>query len=64
MRTTGIKILIDVDAGEADIKTSDWFESEGGLWRADVLKDVIGLLNQKYDKALQDFAEENNYENN
>jgi len=42
------------ETGEADVTLTLEFCDEDWLMRADLLQDVIGLLNREYEKALND----------
>ena len=41
------------DGVSGDVTLTDDFSNETGLFRADVLKDVIGLLEREYEVALK-----------
>jgi hypothetical protein len=46
------------DHDEAQVKLSKEFEESNALLRLDVLKDVIGVLTEKYNAAMDDFRVE------
>lgn len=48
------RLIVNFDAGEGRVFFSDDFLEESGLFRADVLKDLISELEQEYDRALED----------
>ena len=57
-RKVAVKIMADADGGEADAVVSDWFREQDGLLRADILRDALDELQQMYDDALGDMADE------
>ena len=46
------------ETGEADVTITLEFCEEYGLMRADLLQDVIGLLEREYEKALKQMEED------
>lgn len=42
------------ETGEADVTVTMEFSDYYGLMRADLLQDVIGILQREYEKALND----------
>jgi hypothetical protein len=46
------------DTGEADVTLTLEFCEEDWLMRADLLQDVIGLLEREYEQALKELEEE------
>jgi hypothetical protein len=46
------------ETGEADVTITLEFCNEDWLMRADLLQDVIGLLNREYEDALKELEEE------
>ena len=51
-----LTIRIDADAGEADLIATNSFHAMSGLWRMDVLQDVIGMAEALYSAAYEDFG--------
>ena len=48
----------DEDSGELDrVTEGDHFAAENELFRADVLKDILEDVAEKYNQALKDFRE-------
>lgn len=48
----------DYNTGEGDVTLTIEFCEEDWLMRADILQDVIGLLNREYEKALKELEGE------
>jgi len=45
-------LFYDHDAGEGDVDFGDEFADESSLFKADVLRDWIGILQSEYEKAV------------
>ena len=50
----------DYESGEADVTLTLEFCYDDPLMRADLLQDVIGLLEHEYDKAKEEMSKEYN----
>lgn len=48
----GIGTIYADDNGYGDVRLGELFQSEDPAYRADVLKDVITLLQEEYEKAI------------
>lgn len=55
---TGILLTYDENAGEGDLIEENEFIDESHLFRADCLKDWIGLLSRMYEEELVLIGEE------
>jgi hypothetical protein len=49
-----LRIRISVDSGEATLCESSKFRKMDALWRADVLKDIIGMAESLYEEAWKE----------
>ena len=47
-----VKIVADIDSGEADAVMADWFKEENKLFKADVLQDGLGDLQRMYSETF------------
>ena len=52
------KLLASQEYGEGDIRMPDDWTEHNGLLRADILKDWIGLLEEQYLIAMNDWRDE------
>ena len=53
------ELLANHDDGEGQVVLSVWFSHQPLLWQADVLKDWIGELEEKYKDTISYMREEN-----